>query len=101
MGLKAGTTTNLNNSMAKAMEDAFIAEWLRVKEDQAAPEMTEDMRLIFVAVAQGVINHLKANQNAFEVLVTGGAHAHTSGSSGSHSHSVSVSINHTSAPNNT
>lgn len=84
MALKAGTTTDLFNSMAKAMEDAFIAEWRRVKEGQAAPTMTEDMRLIFVAVAQGVVSHLQANANAFVVSTENG--------DGNHNHDISIDV---------
>ncbi len=86
MGLKAGKIGDLSASMARAMEDAFRNEWVRVKEG-SAPVMTEDMQLIFVAVAQGVVDHLVANPDAFNVTVN----SHSSGDT-SHSHSTEVSI---------
>lgn len=99
MGLKAGTTNQLSQgqatgSMAKAIEDAFLTEWKAVKGADNEPKMTEDMRLIFAAVAQGVINHLVANENAFQISISGGNHNHNSGNNGSHTHSVSdVTVN--------
>lgn len=70
MPLKAGTTNDLSNSMAKAMEDAFVEQWSNVMGDRELPEDRQQMRLMFVAVAQGVVEHLKSNPNAFRVEVT-------------------------------
>lgn len=68
--LKAGTTNSLANSMAADIENAFLAEWPKVMgDDQPVPAPSPEMRLLFVAVAQGVIRHLKDNAQALEVTV--------------------------------
>lgn len=69
MPLKAGTTNNLSNSMAEAMEDAFVVAWPNVMGEQELPANRQQMRLMFVAVAQGVVEHLKENPTAFKVQV--------------------------------
>jgi hypothetical protein len=70
MTLKAGTILDLSNSMAQAMEDAFVAQWPVVMGDRDLPADRQQMRLMFVAVAQGVVEHLKRNPDAFKVAVT-------------------------------
>lgn len=77
MELKAGTTMNdsgsseLDNSMAKAIEDAFLKEWPKIMGDgSSAPESNDQMRLLFIAIAQGVIRHLHDNPDAFQVSFT-------------------------------
>jgi len=57
-------------SMAQAMETAFINEWPIAMDGQPAPEMNSQMHLMFLAIAQGVVNHLKANPDAFKVTVS-------------------------------
>ena len=62
--LKAGTNSDFNASMAKAIEEAFKKEWLTVMQggnSQAEPQppaFNAQMRIMFVAVAQGVVNHI-------------------------------------------
>jgi len=79
MALKAGTIDDPSNSnsMAQAMEDAFVAQWPFVMGDRDLPADRQQMRLMFVAVAQGVVEHLKSNPDAFkvEVRLTGGGTA--------------------------
>jgi hypothetical protein len=68
------------SSMAKAMEDAFLAEWPIAMGDQPTPEVNEQMRLLFVAIAKGVVKHLEEQQTAFEVTIGSAgnpAHTHT------------------------
>jgi hypothetical protein len=60
MSLKAGTTTDFDGSMAAAIKDA----WDGVRGDTPT---SEQMRLLFIAVAQGVINHLKQNPDSFVI----------------------------------
>lgn len=63
MGLKAGSYNDPLNSMAQAMEDAFQDEWQAAK-GKALPDSGEDdRRILFAAIAQGVLNHLKAHIN--------------------------------------
>jgi hypothetical protein len=68
--LKAGSKTDYTASMASAMEAAFMNEWSNFMQGADAPAMNDQMRLMFVAIAQGVVNHLKANHDAFEVTAT-------------------------------
>ncbi|NIM95760.1 MAG: hypothetical protein GTO18_18830 [Anaerolineales bacterium] len=72
MKLKAGTvaSTEFANSMAEAIEDALEKEWQRLWNQPLPVEGQEDRRLLFVAIAQGVIRHLKDNaKEAFDVDV--------------------------------
>ncbi len=68
--LKAGSKTDYAESMALAMEQAFMNEWSNFMKGADAPAMNDQMRLMFVAIAQGVVNHLKANHDAFKVTAT-------------------------------
>lgn len=71
MALKAGSVSDFENSMASAMADAFAREWRVAMNNQPFPGMNSQTKLIFAAVAQGVVNYLKANHDAFKVEVTG------------------------------
>lgn len=65
--LKAGSQKNTSlygSSMALAMEQAFIKEWPAVMKTDS-PEINSHLKLMFVAIAQGVIKHLEENKNAF------------------------------------
>lgn len=96
MALKAGTLTDFNGSMAEAMEQALDALW-HARTGEHLPSATEeDRRLMFVAIAQGVVKHLKDNAGAaFGVAVSveqTAASISSSGAttSGGHNHTVSV-----------
>lgn len=97
MALKAGTLTDFDNSMAKAMEDALGVLWLAKTGQPLASAAQEDRRLMFIAIAQGVVKHLRDNAGpAFDVSVNveqAGAWVTSSGTTGSttgHTHSVDV-----------
>ncbi len=110
MGLRSGNinlsknpakVSEWNGSMAKAIEDAFREEWPVAMGDLPLPEVTDQMRLIFVSVAKGVVRHFQENPEAFQIMVktTSSPHSHsvtvdgsTSSSSGGafHSHNVSI-----------
>ena len=70
MALKAGTRDDLVNSMAEAMEAVFSAELPSVVPGADPLKGEAERRLLFVAVAQGVVNHLSANPDAFKVSVS-------------------------------
>jgi hypothetical protein len=89
--------------MAMAMEAAFMKEWPEFNGDLPTPKgkSLNAMRLFFVAVSQGVVQHLRDNPAAFTLTVNqashshaGGEHVHGDGShshdGGSHSHAASV-----------
>ncbi|MBS1222538.1 MAG: hypothetical protein H6R23_2158 [Proteobacteria bacterium] len=70
MALKPGTLEDIAGSMAAAMEQVFREE-LPVVVPGADPGRGEaERRLLFVAVAQGVVRHLAANPDAFKVQVS-------------------------------
>lgn len=88
--LKAGTTGDLENSMAEAMVTAFQTEWAKIMdEDQPPPDFTPQMKLMFIAIAQGVVKHLVDNAGAIKVNVN---NTTLSGNTTTHKHSTSVSI---------
>jgi hypothetical protein len=96
MALKAGTLTDFNGSMAEAMEQALDAIWL-ARTGEHLPSATEqDRRLMFIAIAQGVVKHLKDHAGAaFDVAVSveqTGTWVNSSGNttSGGHNHTVAV-----------
>ena len=65
--LKAGTartTIGFANSMAAAIETAMQQEWLAVKGEAmpSAPMGEQDRRILFAAIAQGVLNYLQQHQ---------------------------------------
>ena len=49
-----------SGSMARAIEDAMVAQGVLVLDDET-PEAAENRRKAFIAIATGVINHIKAN----------------------------------------
>ena len=94
--------TNWNNSMAKAIEDAFLDEWPEAMDNAPKPEMNDQLRLMFVAVAKGVVKHLMENGSAFSVDTNSiGNHSHTLNGSnttnqaGGHDHTVTTTISGT------
>ena len=62
------------DNMAKEIENAFAAVRLSAGITDPLPTGTNsrDMRMMFVAIATGVINHLKNNPQAFGVHVSDG-----------------------------
>lgn len=69
-GTKAPDLATYNGSMSAAMEQAFKEEWPYVMGDADLPASSEQMNLLFRAVSQGVIRHLKKNSTSMKVTVT-------------------------------
>jgi hypothetical protein len=69
--LRPGTSSETIDTMAAAMEAAFLNQWPAFNPDLPLPEgkKLDAMRLLFVAVSQGVVQHLRDNKEAFEVEV--------------------------------
>lgn len=60
-----------SGSMAAAMEQAFKEEWPTVMGyDTDPPASSEQLNLMFRAIAQGVIRHLQQNSTSMKVTVT-------------------------------
>jgi hypothetical protein len=92
-------------TMAGAIEAAFLDQWPLFNPDLPEPEGKQlaAMRLLFVAVAQGVVQHLRDHPDAFAVTVTAADHTHSDGahthgdgshahSGGSHNHPAAISV---------
>jgi hypothetical protein len=102
MVLKAGTVDDFEDSMAEAIEDALKAEWATVKETAFPTTGAEDRRLLFVAIAQGIVRYLKDHADdsiivhSVVVAQDSGNNVGSSGTTGSasgggpHTHSVNV-----------
>ena len=56
---KPGTMTNFSGSMAQAIETEYEAIWNSLKEEPLPNEGREDRRMLFVAIARGVMKHLE------------------------------------------
>ena len=69
-GTKAPGAASYSGSMADAMEKAFKEEWPTVMGDADVPASSEQLNLMFRAIAQGVIRHLKQNSTSMKVTVT-------------------------------
>ncbi len=73
--LKAGTLASFGGSMAEAMDlalnQALIAEG-KPALDMSNSNEARDRRTLFVAIAQGLVDHLMANQEAFDVTADDG-----------------------------
>ena len=82
MALKAGNiventitgeiTENLAGSMALAIETAFKTEWKKINKKDPPPGFNEQTRLLFFAVAQGVVNHIKNNPLSITINLNSG-----------------------------
>lgn len=69
-GTKAPGATIYGGSMASAMEQTFKEEWPYVMGDADLPATSEQLNLMFRAVANGVVRHLKQNSESIKVSVT-------------------------------
>jgi hypothetical protein len=70
MLLKAGSINEMTDSMALAMENAFLQEWPKVmSQDQPVPPPNSQMRLLFIAVAQGIVRHLTDHAEGIHVTL--------------------------------
>ena len=71
MALKPGKVNDFSESMAEAMEEAFKAEWLEVKEKPLPSDAgVEDRKILFSAISKGVVSHLKERVGeAFQIHV--------------------------------
>ncbi len=57
-GLKAGSKEDFSGSMAEAMEKAFQREWGKYMTGPLPADGAEYRRMLFAAIAQGVVRHL-------------------------------------------
>jgi hypothetical protein len=74
MTMKPGTVTPaqaFDSSLAEQIEHAFMAELLAVKGEPAPKIGVDERRMLFAAIAQGVVAFLRNQESAFEVAVQG------------------------------
>jgi len=69
MTLYAGTVDSFTGSMAEAIENAFAAELLEKKGTQLPASSALERRMLFCAIAQGVLGYLQANETDLGVTV--------------------------------
>ena len=67
--LYGGSLGNMSGSLAREIEDALRD--VRLEAGLAPPPEDDDARMLFIAIGRGVIEHLKANQDAFAIRVDG------------------------------
>jgi hypothetical protein len=60
--LKAGHVDDFSNSMAQAIETAMQQELMAVSGQSLPAAGQDDRRLLFVAIARGVLEYLKAHE---------------------------------------
>lgn len=74
--LKAGRVADFADSMAAAIEQTLGEEWQAIKGAPLPAAGQEDRRLLFAAIAGGVLRYLKAHEDEIFTsitLETGGA----------------------------
>ncbi|HEU4837454.1 MAG TPA: hypothetical protein VFS90_23695 [Pyrinomonadaceae bacterium] len=71
----AGTLNDFNDSMAQEIEIALNA--LSGPLPSEPPKMRDDRRKLFIAIANGVINHLRNHPRAIQVDLVGSDHITT------------------------
>lgn len=67
--LYAGKIADFANSMAEAMEKELRTLNIAAGLGDLPDVNIEDRRRLFIAIAKGVIQHLKDNQGAFKIAV--------------------------------
>ncbi len=86
--LKAGTVANPNEfaaSMAQYMEEAMKSEWYAVKGHRLPAGVGEaDRKILFAAVAQGVLRYLEDNLTKIATTSVDG--------NGQHSHKLTFGV---------
>lgn len=70
MALKPGTLEDIIGSMASEMEKVFRDKLPQLVPGANPARGEAERRLLFVAVAQGVVKHLVAHPDAFKVAVS-------------------------------
>jgi len=56
-------TTALSDSMAQAMDDAMVDAYQKLKGSALPDKGKDDRRMLFVAVARGLLTYLKDHEN--------------------------------------
>lgn len=76
--LKAGTVYDFENSLAAEIEAAMQSEWLTVKGTELpSPVGEQDRRILFVAIARGVLKFLTDHRLEVPTTAAPDGHTHT------------------------
>lgn len=70
-GYKPGTLTNFSGSMAEAMETEFETIWRTLKGRHLPATGQEERRMLFTAIARGMMSHLAENASTGLVVTDG------------------------------
>jgi hypothetical protein len=65
--LKAGTLNDYKNSMAEEMEKALLVMWPQHFDGTFPESQKEQFRVLILALAQGIVNHLMEG-NVFTII---------------------------------
>ncbi len=68
MAIKAGTLASWSGSMAERMQQAFALEWAAVRNVPLPNANSLDMKILFSAIAQGIVRHLDDQQTSFDIV---------------------------------
>lgn len=106
--LKAGTLDDFDNSMAACIEKVMDRLWRERYRTDLPAATRDDRRILYVAIAQGIIKHLQDNaEDAFdvdvEVVQTDDSWVKSSGrtdSGGTYAHTHGVTIGQVQSSNN-
>jgi hypothetical protein len=74
MSLRAGAADSgslFEGTMAEAIERGLDAEMVRLTQKKPPPFAKEERRMLFAAIAAGVIDYLRQNQNQLKVVISG------------------------------
>lgn len=59
-----------DTDMAAAIEAAFVAEWLSVKDENLATLGQQERQILFIGIARGILQYLEAHQDEVVLSVT-------------------------------
>jgi hypothetical protein len=79
--------TALQDSMAKAIEDAMNQMSVQLKGTPLPATGRDDLRLLLVAISRGVLKYLRDHQSAITATSAG------QGAPGAHAHGVNLNVN--------
>jgi hypothetical protein len=70
MSLKAGHVNDFSGSLAEAIETAMAAEWQAVKGEPMPSADPTDRRILFVAIARGLLKYLEDHRGDMVTSIT-------------------------------
>jgi hypothetical protein len=68
--LKPGTSSDFSDSMAEAIEKAMDKEYQAVKGTALPSDGSDDRKILWAAISNGILNYLKKHQNEILTSIT-------------------------------